>query len=103
MVGAPQLPLRGRDRPLETIRRLLHGVFGKASGPSSWSKVEPEQGNRVFCRLHLDGCRMSFRTGLGRREPGGTWLSEPLLDATFQWRTPLIDRNSLSDVHARPN
>src|SRR5258708_36536615 len=46
---------------------------------------------------------MSFGAGLGVAEPGRNVVEvEPLLDALFNGAQPLIDRNSLSDVHASP-
>jgi DNA-binding CsgD family transcriptional regulator/tetratricopeptide (TPR) repeat protein len=103
MVGAPQLPLRGRDRPLETIRRLLHGV---REGVGAVILVEGRAGegkSRLLQTCISIAAEMSFRTGFGVAEPGRNLVEvEPLLDALFNGAQPLIDRNSLSDVHASP-
>ncbi len=103
MVGAPQLPLRGRDRPLETIRRLLHGV---REGVGAVILVEGRAGagkSRLLQACISMAGDMSFRTGFGVAEPGRNLVEvEPLLDALFNGAQPLIDRNSLSDVHASP-
>src|SRR5260370_11332014 len=103
MVGAPQLPLRGRDQPLETIRRLLHGV---REGVGAVILVEGRAGegkSRLLQTCISMAAGMSFRTGFGVAEPGRNLVEvEPLLDALFNGAQPLIDRNSLSDVHASP-
>ena len=103
IVGETQLPLRGRDRPLETIRRLLHGV---REGAGAVILVEGRAGegkSRLLQACITMAAGMSFRTGFGAAEPGRNLVEvEPLLDALFNGAQPLLDRNSLSDVHASP-
>jgi len=103
MVGALQLPLRGRDRPLETITRLLRGV---REGAGAVILVEGRAGegkSRLLETCISIAAGMSFRTGFGVAEPGRNLVEvEPLLDALFNGAQPLIERNSLSDVHASP-
>ncbi|HEV3101324.1 MAG TPA: LuxR C-terminal-related transcriptional regulator [Candidatus Dormibacteraeota bacterium] len=103
MVGTPQLPLRGRDRALETIRRLLHGVREGAGAVILVDGRAGEGKSRLLETCISMAAGMSFRTGFGVAEPGRNLVEvEPLLDALFSGAQPLIERNSLSDVHASP-
>src|SRR5258706_12217842 len=103
MVGAPQVPPRGRDRSLGPIRRLLDGV---REGVGAVILVEGRGGegkSRLLQTCISMAAEMSFRAGFGVAEPGRNLVEvEPLLDALFNGAQPLIDRNSLSDVHASP-
>src|SRR5690242_17300722 len=103
MVGAPHLPLRGRDRPLETIRRLLDGVR-EGAGAVILVEGRAGEGKSRFLQACISmAADMSFRTGFGVAEPGRNLVEvEELLDALFNGAEPLIDRKALSDVHASP-
>jgi DNA-binding CsgD family transcriptional regulator len=103
MVGAPVFPIRGRDQPLETIRKRLDGV---RDGVGAVILVEGRAGegkSRLLQASASMAADMSFRVGLGVAEPGREVVElEALLDALFNGERPLADRASLRDVHASP-
>src|SRR5258708_32712090 len=103
MVRTPQLPRRGRDRPLETIRRLLDGV---REGVGAVILVEGRAGagkSRLLQACISMAGDMSFRTGFGVADPGRNLVDvAPLLDALCNGAQPLIARSSLSYVHDSP-
>ena len=103
MVGAPVFPIRGRDQPLEAIRKRMDGV---RDGVGAVILVEGRAGegkSRLLQACASMAADMSFRVGFGVAEPGREAVElEALLDALFNGERPLLDRASLRDVHASP-
>src|SRR5580658_10631473 len=100
---APVQTVRGRDAELTVLGQHLDQVL---SGIGSVVLVEGGAGmgkSRLLGEVAEMARRLSIRVGGGVADPGDTVVQlSVLMEALFEGRSPILERDALGDAHASP-